>query len=135
MRRTRRLSLKEIAMRRADRARDADLLQSGWSPDARTLDAAPTIDSWVESVYPGTSLPCLVGHVAGHPVVPDGPATTSPIIGRGEGWVRTEGRFYRLLEPLRIPAAPRPDEPSAETIPVPPSANPDEPDAGGWVGF
>ncbi|SDM53096.1 hypothetical protein SAMN05216360_102356 [Methylobacterium phyllostachyos] len=135
MRRTRRLSLKEIAMRRADRARDADLLQSGWQPDARTLDAAPTIDVWIESVYPGTSLPCLVGHVMGHPVVPDGPATTSPIIARGANWIRTEGRFYRTLEPLRIPASPQPAEPSAKTVSEHSSANPDEQNVTGFVGF
>ncbi|GJE51463.1 hypothetical protein GOFOIKOB_4522 [Methylobacterium tardum] len=135
MRRLRRLSLAEIARRRADAHRDADLLQSGWQPDQRTLDGAPTIDAWGAATYPGTSLPCLVGYVSGHPIVPDGPATTSPIIAWGDDWIRTESRFYRVLEPLRIPAAPRPSEPQGETTPEPSSANPDEPDGSGFVGF
>ncbi|MFC6790758.1 hypothetical protein ACFQE0_14745 [Methylobacterium komagatae] len=135
MRRTRRLSLAEIAKRRADRARDADLLQSGWQPDARTLNEAPTIDAWIESVYPGTSLPCLVGHVAGHPIVPDGPATTSPIVARGEGWIRTEGRFYRTLEPLRIPAAPRAAEPRGEAPTTPRKLEEGETTPEGFEGF
>ena len=122
-------------MRRADRARDADLLASGWQPDDRTLDAAPTIDRWIESVYPGTTLPCLVGYVSGHPIVPDGPATTSPIIARGANWIRTEGRFYRTLAPLQIPTAPKPAGPptQAETLQTHP--DPDEANGSGFEGF
>ncbi len=135
MRRTRRLSLAEIAKRRADRARDADLLESGWQPDERTLDAAPTIDSWVETTYPGTGLPCLAGYVKGHPIVPDGPATTSPIIARGANWIRTEGRFYRTLAPLQIPTAPRPAEPPTQGETLQTRPDPDEPDGSGFEGF
>lgn len=103
--RLRRLSLAEIARRRADAARDRDLLESGWTPDERTLATAPVISDFVETVYPGTDLPALYGRCTGHPLLADGPVMTSPITARGAGWIRTEGRFYRVLERRPDPPA------------------------------
>ncbi|MFC6740453.1 hypothetical protein [Methylobacterium tardum] len=41
-----------------------------------------------------------------------------PLIARGDGWVRTEGRFYRLGEPARTPAPePEPEAPAAPYTP------------------
>lgn len=149
--RLRRLSLAEIARRRGDAARDRDLLESGWTPDARTLATAPLLDAWVETTYPGTREPALAGRVLGHPLLADGPALTSPIVARGPGWVRTEGRFYRLGErcpdppvsPIKevvqhwtdtpsvsIPMkGPGPDYPGDPDLPDP------EPGPDGFVGF
>lgn len=125
MRLARRLSLTDLAKRRRDVAQDVDLLASGWTPNSRTLAAAPRLEDWREATYPGTDLPCLVGRVVGHPTIGDGPVTTSPIIAQGEGvtqWIRTESRFYVL-------GAPRPPSVNAlerllaeaEVVPVPAS--------------
>ncbi|MCJ2057298.1 hypothetical protein MKL09_12110 [Methylobacterium sp. J-048] len=101
--RFRHLSLAEIAKRRADAARDQDLLGSGWTPDERTLAAAPFMTDYVETTYPGTGEPALYGRCTGHPMLADGPVMTSPILARGDGWIRTHGRFYRTGEPRAEP--------------------------------
>jgi len=138
--RLRRLPLAEIARRRADAARDADLLASGWRPTAAQLADAPFIDAWVETVYPGTDLPAVYGRVTGHPLLGAGPALTSPIIARSPSWawIRTEGRFYRLGARRAVaPADPVAELVEAWSAPEPePSANPDEPEQDpGFVGF
>ncbi len=51
--RLRRLPLAEIARRRVDAARDADLLARGWRPTPAQLADAPHIDDWIDTVYPG----------------------------------------------------------------------------------
>ncbi len=134
--RLRRLPLAEIARRRADAARDVDLLASGWRPTAAQLADAPFIDQWSETTYPGTDLPAVYGIVSGHPLLVAGPALTSPILARGPGWIRTEGRFYRTgARRADPPASPVEELVAAWSAPDPePSANPDEPDPG-WVGF
>ncbi|MCJ2025577.1 DUF6634 family protein [Methylobacterium sp. J-067] len=107
--RCRRPSLAEIAERNRSRVRDADLLASGWTPSPEQLADAPHIDRWEETTYPGTDLPSLKGYVTGHPRLGSTFAWTSPLIARGDGWVRTEGRFYRLgtqYVPEPVPTAP-----------------------------
>lgn len=111
------LSLRDLARRRADASRDIDLLTSGWRPDARTLAEAPILSDYVETTYPGTDLPCLHGYVSGHPLMPPGPVTTSPIVARGRGWIRTESRWYVIRDPLRIPT--EPEVPDAQPEPAP----------------
>ncbi|TXM72184.1 hypothetical protein FV226_13220 [Methylobacterium sp. WL12] len=104
-----RLSLAEIAKRRADAVRDQDLLEAGWMPDERTLAAAPFLTDYVETTYPGTGEPALYGTCTGHPRLADGPVMTSPILARGPGWIRTQGRFYRTGEPHPDPTRPAQD--------------------------
>ena len=135
--RLRRLSLAEIARRRADAARDVDLLASGWRPTAAQLADAPFIDQWIETTYLGTGEPALYGTVSGHPLLRQGQALTSPILARGPGWIRTEGRFYRTgARRADPPADPVEELVAAWSAPEPgPSANPDEPDVTGFVGF
>ncbi|QGY03248.1 hypothetical protein MMSR116_16170 [Methylobacterium mesophilicum SR1.6/6] len=135
--RLRRLSLAEIARRRADAARDADLLASGWRPTAAQLADAPFIDQWSETTYPGTGEPAVYGRVTGHPLLGAGPAITSPIIAQGPGWIRTEGRFYRIgARRADPPADPVEELVAAWSAPEPEaSANPDEPGSSGFVGF
>lgn len=109
-------SLQEIAERNRSRARDADLLASGWTPSPEQLADAPLISQWKETTYPGTDKPSLEGFVTGHPRLGSTYAWTSPLIARGEGWVRTEGRFYRLGEPAPTLAP----EPEPEAVPYTP---------------
>ncbi|MGN8091630.1 DUF6634 family protein [Methylobacterium sp. 22177] len=111
------LSIRDLARRRADASRDIDLLSSGWRPDARTLAEAPILSDYVETTYPGTDTPCLYGYVSGHPLLPPGPMTTSPILARGPGWIRTESRFYATRDPLRIPTKPEADDGTPEPVP------------------
>lgn len=66
------------------------------TPTAADLDSAPFIDGWhVEKFGDGYR---VVGIVAGHPRLPDGPVATShPVHANLDaGWLRTFGRFYRL---------------------------------------
>jgi len=77
---------------------DLDKLAAGWTPDQATLAAAPLIRSWSIVDYPGTRDMALEGIVVGHPRLPDGPVTTSPIVilDLRARWMRTQGRFYRI---------------------------------------
>ena len=116
--RFKRLSHSEIAERNRSRARDEDLLASGWTPTPADLADAPYIDQYEETTYPRSDKPCLRGNVTGHPRLGSTYVWTSPIIARGDGWVRTEGRFYRL----GTPAPAREPEPEPEAVPyTPPS--------------
>lgn len=117
--RQRRMSLAEIAERNRSRARDQDLLASGWTPTPADLADAPFIDQWEETTYPRTDKPSLRGHVTGHPRLGSTYVFTSPIVARGDGWVRTEGRFYRLGNPA--PAPELEPEPEAAAPYTPPT--------------
>lgn len=117
--RFKRPSLAEIAERNRSRARDQDLLASGWTPSPADLPDAPLISQWEETTYPGSDKPSLKGLVTGHPRLGSTYAWTSPIVARGDGWVRTEGRFYRLGEPAPAPA-PDPEPPAPEPEPYTP---------------
>lgn len=59
--------------------------------------ADPIIHDWY--VYPAAAGDVLVGRVAGHPTIPDGPITTSAVTEIGDGWARTMNRTYRLGQP------------------------------------
>lgn len=74
---------------------DLQAIRSGIGPTDADLAMAPIIDFYQKSYVP---VPCLVGHVRGHPRLPDGPARTSDIwvAAQEEGWVRTLSRYYRL---------------------------------------
>ncbi|SFU50471.1 MULTISPECIES: DUF6634 family protein [unclassified Methylobacterium] len=115
--RFKRPSLAEIAERNRARARDEDLLASGWTPTPADLADAPFIDRYEETTYPGSDKPSLKGFVTGHPRLGTTYAWTSPLIARGDGWVRTEGRFYRLGSPA---PAPEPEPPAPEPKPYTP---------------
>jgi hypothetical protein len=77
---------------------DLERLAQGWRPDAVTLAAAPLIERWSIVNYPKTTELAMQGIVSGHPRLPDGPVMTSPIYAAdlSAGWIRTQGRFYRL---------------------------------------
>lgn len=116
--RFKRPSLAEIAERNRSRARDEDLLASGWTPTPADLADAPYIDQWEDTTYPHSDKPCLRGFVTGHPRLGTTYAWTSPIVARGDGWVRTEGRFYRLGAPVPTPEPePEPESPAAPYTP------------------
>lgn len=84
--------------RREKLIEDLDKLATGWTPDAASLAAAPLLDHWSVVFYPGTRDLAMQGMVTGHPRLPDGPVTTSPIVALDlpARWMRTHGRFYRL---------------------------------------
>ncbi len=117
------------------RSRDADLLASGWSPDARTLDAAPTIDAWIESTYPGRCCRASSDTWRGTPSCRMGrPRRRRSSRGGRPGSARRA--VLQAAGAAADPGSPSADEPSAETIPVAPSANPDEPEPdSGFEGF
>ncbi|MFC6740746.1 DUF6634 family protein [Methylobacterium tardum] len=126
--RFRRPSLAEIAERNRSRARDADLLASGWTPSPEDLADAPFIDQYEETTYPGSDKPSLKGQVTGHPRLGSTYVWTSPLIARGDGWVRTEGRFYRLGSPAPTP------EPEPPTPPAAPYTPPTDEEIGDLLG-
>ena len=81
---------------------EADRLAAGEVPDPEVLAAAPLLRDWL--IEPQSSgYFRLYGRVTGHPEIPDGWCTTSPVlhVGPDEAWVRTVSRFYRLGPPLR----------------------------------
>ncbi len=77
---------------------DLNKLSTGWKPDAEALATAPLLDHWSVVFYPGTRDLAMEGVVSGHPRLPDGLVTTSPIMALDlqARWMRTHGRFYRL---------------------------------------
>jgi hypothetical protein len=80
--------------------RDIKSLQlSKGQPEASILKNAPLIENWfVDRRSDGPSLLCLVGNVTGHPRLPDGITTTSPlvVVDPALKWARTVGRYYKL---------------------------------------
>jgi len=67
----------------------------GSVPQPDVLAKAPLLDSWrIGLVFS----PVLIGHVVGHPRVPDGAVTTSEVwlMDEGKRWARSFSRFYRL---------------------------------------
>jgi hypothetical protein len=92
------MDLHDLINRREALIADLERLATGWTPDAATLAAAPLIEQWSVVHYPGTRDLALQGLVVGHPRLPDGPVTTSPVmaIDLQARWARTHGRFYKL---------------------------------------
>ena len=75
---------------------DLEGIEAGWRPSARDLAAAPVLDDWRIA---HRAVPCLAGHVAGHPRIGEGrPALTSELwlIAPEAGYARTLSRLYRL---------------------------------------
>lgn len=76
-------------------AGDLRRYQDGEMPTDKELSAAPIL-------YAGRSAavlqPILIGRVFGHPVIKDGPITTSTLfaVAPDYSWARTLSRLYRL---------------------------------------
>jgi hypothetical protein len=75
----------------------AMLGDGGFAPSDAELAMAPRIDNWsirAGGMYDG----CMIGTVTGHPVLPDGPVTTTrpQAANWPRGWVRTRNTLYRL---------------------------------------
>ena len=75
------------------------------APVSSDFEGAPRIDRWRIMYRP---VPYLVGIVSGHPVLRNGPITTSDVwvMDTKFGWARTMSRFYVLGDQ----AAPPPGE-------------------------
>ena len=88
--------------RRLDLAREAlQRIESGQSPTAGELAAAPRLDFWCVVIEP--PFPVLQGVVTGHPHLADGALVgTSPLVWLADdkSAARTLSRFYRLGVPL-----------------------------------
>lgn len=70
----------------------------GSLPTKAMLAAAPELRGYQFAPH---SVPCVMGNCVGHPILADGPITTSQIflIDPRKRWVRTLSRFYRLADP------------------------------------
>ncbi|MEL6061880.1 MULTISPECIES: DUF6634 family protein [unclassified Methylobacterium] len=109
----RRYTLAELKARNDLLNADLDRLQRGEEPSEAELADAPFLDRWRLVGYPGfgpgAGRLCAHGNVQRHPRLPSGPCWTSPIVAMGDGWIRTESRFYALGEPYK-PSPDIPDE-------------------------
>jgi hypothetical protein len=95
------LTMDDFDTRHAAAQQALDRLRAGEQPSQADLTGAPLIDLWYLSERQGYL--CLNGEVSGHPRLPDGPVTTSILLGIDEkaGWARTYGRWYALGRSLR----------------------------------
>ena len=78
-------------------ARDLRRYQAGEVPTEQDLAEAPVLYQG----RPGAALqPVIVGRVFGHPMIEDGPITTSPLfaVAPDYSWARTLSRLYRLRD-------------------------------------
>ncbi|WEK03882.1 MAG: hypothetical protein P0Y65_17060 [Candidatus Devosia phytovorans] len=88
-------SVRKTARLVHDLSRDLKLLQSVGHPAVESMIEAPLVEDWVL----GYRLePALIGTVVGHPLLADGPVTTSGIfyMDPSAGFARTLSRYYRL---------------------------------------
>lgn len=81
----------------------ADLrrLQDGYVPTDADLAGTPILEAWAWVEDRGHL--CVMGIVAGHPIIPTGHrCVTSAVMAAADDdrWVRTVSRFYRLGRPL-----------------------------------
>lgn len=83
---------------------EAARIKAGFVPGEAELSAAPLLSHWAIEPLP-SGLVRLVGVVSGHPLIPDGWCTTSPVLAADEdaGWVRTVSRYYVLGPRLGVP--------------------------------
>ncbi|MGU3284686.1 hypothetical protein [Methylobacterium mesophilicum] len=131
-----------MQLRRARLCEVLENLRADWNPGAAAVAAAPYLDRWETSRYPGTDRPCLVGTVYGHPVAGDAFLTTSVIRHQGNGFAITEssGRLYvlgredRQHKRARILSGPRGAFRPAQAAPPSPSedTHDDLPDIEPW---
>lgn len=93
--------LRDAAARHAALAADLRRLADGAAPSPAELGAAPLLEDW--RWRPRTGL-TLLGTVQGHPLLADGPVSTSEVVVHApeQSWVRTLSRWYVL----GCPAAP-----------------------------
>lgn len=79
-------------------AADLRRIGEGLGPTADDLANAPLLQHWREVPI---ALTRLIGRCSGHPLLPDGPVSTTEVwaMNTSEQWVRTLSRFYRLGEP------------------------------------
>jgi hypothetical protein len=83
----------------ADLLRDVRDVRVHGRPTLSSLTSAPWLGDWSHAAL---FSPCLVGEVAGHPLLGDRPRvhTSQLIVFDAEGgWARTWSRFYRLGTP------------------------------------
>jgi hypothetical protein len=66
-----------------------------FQPTQEQLDDAPLLTDWGVGFK---ELPCLIGNVSGHPLLPDRWVRTSELFAMDPDmkWARTYSRFYRL---------------------------------------
>lgn len=85
---------------------DLKRIRDGAAPNADDLTSAPIIDHYVLGARP---VPCLGGHVTGHPRLGDQASVTSEVwvFAPDLGWVRTRSRFYLLGRPSGSEATPQ----------------------------
>lgn len=99
-------ALHDAAARYETLAADLRRLAADTAPTPAELTAAPLLEGWRWHQQP---VGFLVGMVQGHPRLPDGPVSTSPVIvhSPAHSWVRTVSRFYVLGQPDPQAGAPR----------------------------
>lgn len=71
-------------------------IAEGHIPGEAELSDAPVLKDWLPS--PEGPHIRLIGYVRGHPTIPNGLITTSPVLAvdPAEKWVRTVSRYYVL---------------------------------------
>jgi hypothetical protein len=90
------------------RAQVAALLHAiSAGPTEEQLRSAPLLTAWQVVVVPYTGRPVIAGTVTGHPLLLDGPITTSVLVHltAHEAHSRTWSRWYRLGKPTEMPDA------------------------------
>lgn len=93
-----RASYERHAARLEALAADLRRLGEGVAPTAADLASAPLLERWRET---DVALTRLVGLCSGHPLLPNGPVSTTEVwvLNAADGWARTLSRYYRLGEP------------------------------------
>jgi hypothetical protein len=83
--------------------RAAAYIKSGQLPTEADLENAPRLTAWGFSPRENVGVRRLVGIVAGHPTIPDGPCVTSAVLimDKDLRWARTVSRIS-LWEPVCV---------------------------------
>lgn len=86
---------RENARRVHELSRDLALIEKLRGPGIRDMAEAPLLEDWMIGNRMETA---LIGTVAGHPLLADGPVITSAIhyLDEQAGYARTFSRWYRL---------------------------------------
>jgi hypothetical protein len=102
----------DLTARLRSLADDLDRIAQGDAPTAADLAQAPLLVDW--KLMLGWSGLCLIGFVAGHPLLGAKTIATSPVwtLDPALRWARTLSRFYRLGVPAGG-AIPRDDLPES----------------------
>lgn len=80
-------------------SRDLASIEELTAPSIRDIASAPLLENWVVG---RRFEPALVGVVTGHPLILDGPVSTSSLhyLDTKAGYARTLTRWYRLGSPM-----------------------------------